>query len=292
MSAQSDQTEVDVTEPRVSAGTYELEFGSSLRAIQGSFDPYGNYSPYPNGTTAWSEVSTFGGAYRFSELFEMAMTLPFRHSVLSFPTGTITSNSIGGPLFVAKLHVGGWPHLVVHAGVSTPWRYKSSSVVGNPSASLPDDFDDSFPSGTSIPVGAGVSRSFDGFKFAFDLTYTYLLPQTQDLSDAPPGYPEVQVKSGARWGLSEGLAYELSHEWMINAGLRQMWLADSQVNGTEISNTAGRVFSTSLGISYSLDKIWRYTLRGDTLFPFYAYADNETYGPGISLQISFLGSPD
>src|SRR6478609_9544178 len=52
--------EVNVTDTPPPAGQYDLSLRNSLRATQGSFDPYGVYHGYPDGSKAWGLTSQLG----------------------------------------------------------------------------------------------------------------------------------------------------------------------------------------------------------------------------------------
>ena len=287
--AQASEIGVDVREPKISPSHYELEMSTSLKATQGGFNQYGEYVGYPDGSNAYTLTTTFGFAYRFNQQWETVLTLPIKRSSQDFPTGSTRSTSVGGAGGTVKFHISGWAHPDIHAGFGSPWKYNKTATAGDPKASLSPDSGDSTPPGASIPVGVGFSHSFSKFRLAFDSTYTFILPNDQNLSDAPPGYPQVAVKAANRIKISQGVAYQLSKEWKLNAGTSQQWSGNTQADGTEIAGTASRVYMTKLGASFSPTGQWRYSLTYETLFPFYAYAANQTFGPGVALMISFVG---
>lgn len=288
-SSASADMDVDVTEPKIDTGHYELEITTALKSIQGTFNPYGEYYSFPDGTQAWNWLTTLGGSYRFNPYFEASASVPIRQSSMNFPTGSINSTSIGGALVGGKLHLGGWPHLVLHAGISTPFRYSSTTTTGDPSASAPADFGDSYTSGLSFPVGMGVSHAFGRFRFAIDASYTIMMASEDNLSDAPPGTPPVSVQPGNRFKFTEGMSFNIDSHWYLNAGSQQMISGDTYADGVDIPGTAGGVMSMSFGATYSPNPTWRYTASVQTLLPYYVLDANQSYGPGISLSISFLG---
>ncbi len=281
--------EVSVLDPKLESSHYEISLMSGYKQVQGSFDPYGVYGTLPSGSQAWALMEVLGVSYRFSETWEGTLSLPYRHSEMYLPSGSSNSTSVGGTTIGSRYHLGGPAHVVIHGSVGTPWRSSDRSSVGDPGASLPPDSNDGYTSGTSVSLGVGGSQAMGDFRFALDLSDTYSLPTDQTLSDAPNGTPAVTLQNGNRLGLSEGLSYRLNELWRLNGGLRQSWTADQNANGKDVAGSASRVFSTSAGISYLPSPAWRVAVNYETLYPFYAYAANQSYGPGISLLLIYVG---
>lgn len=283
--------QVSVTDAIVSDHHYSFGFNSSVRAMQGSFDAYGNYQPFAPGSTALTYSMNLSASKRLSQLFEVGMGLPIRRSSETFPTGTSTSWGVNSPSVNARMHLGGWPHVDVHVSGSGPWKYSSRTSSGDPGASMPDDLGDGFVSGASISAGVGVSRSFSPFRIALDVTGTHPFSSTMTPQDAPPGVyvAPVTSQSGDRLGFSEGISYSLTKSWTINGGLRQYWSGPTSVNGAIDDTSRGRSFSTNLGMSYLPNADWRFNASYETQYPFYAYAVNLPYAPAVSLGLSYVG---
>ena len=263
--------------------------------MQGSFDAYGsNYTPFRAGQhRALSEsMWNLSASYRVTQLLEFGMSLPLRRSSESFPTGSSQSWSLNCPSINGRLHLGGWPHVVVHASGSGPWKYRSMSMTGDPSASMPDDLGDGFVSGASVSVvGVGVSRSFHPFRIAFDVSGTHPFASTSVPQDAPAGFTVAPITSAAgdRLSFSEGLSYMLGKRWTLNTGFRQYWSGPTIINGAVDDLSRGRSFSTSVGASYIPNRDWRVNASFETQYPFYSYAVNLPYAPGASLGLSYVG---
>jgi hypothetical protein len=275
----------------VQINNYDLGFSSSVRVPQGGFDAQGNYVAYPAGSSSWSDTTNLNGSYRFSQQWEGGLTLPIRESRTFFPTGSTTSTSINVPQLFGRYHLGTPAHLVLHGGLSLPYRYRYSQTNGNPSASLPEDSGDaSTLSGSAVRFGIGGSHSINRFRFAADVSMTAPFAADSNMSDAPPGTPTVPVRKGDQILLSEGLAYTISPQWNVNGGLRQIWQGDTYSNGQDVTGTASRVFSTSLGASYLPDFTWRWTASFDTQYPFYSYAVNQPYAPSVSIGLTYSGN--
>ena len=283
--------EVSVTDAIVTDHHYQFGISSSARAMQGSFDAYGNYQPFAPGSTAVTYTTILTSSYRLSQLFEVGMGLPLRRSSETFPTGTMTSWGLNSPSVNVRAHLGGWPHVTVHVSGSGPWKYSSRTSSGDPGASMPDDLGDGFVSGASLSAGVGVSRTFSPFRVAMDVTGTHPFASTSTPQDAPAGFTvaDVTSQSGDRLGFSEGLSYLLSKSWTINAGLRQYWSGPTSVNGLIDGTSRGRSFSTSLGMSYIPNTDWRINASYETQYPFYAYAVNLPYAPAVSLGLMYVG---
>lgn len=282
--------EVSVTDAIVADHHYQLGLSSSVRAMQGSFDAFGAYHAFPDGSAAVNTSWNIAGSYRLSRLIELGTSVPLRISRMTFPTGNSTTASINSPGMDARIHVGGWPHLVVHVGGSLPWKYHSMTSAGDPGASMPDDLGDGMVFGASMRVGAGVSRSFGRFRVAMDSTETHPFASTGVPSDAPPGYTQqITTQGGDRISFSEGVSYLVTQKWSVNGGFRQYWSGPSYASGLVQADTRTRSFSTNLGVSYLPGPNWRVNGGFETQYPFYAYAVGIPYAPAVSLGMSYVG---
>jgi hypothetical protein len=280
--------EVSVTDEPLHVNTYQIGFSNSMRAQQGSFDQFGFYHAYPDGSSSWALTSNLNGSYRLSQKWEIDGGISFRKSESTFPTGDMNSFSYGTPLVDMKYHAGGWAHLVLHAGASPGWTYKKSHQDGNPSASLYDDFGDGQFQGAAAHVGIGASRSIKRFRLAFDTT-TIMPFTTRATPLDPPDAPSYSTRQGNRFQISEGLGYTLSDQWGINGGFKQMWGLDSTTEGADNLGTAGRLFTTRLGATYNASPAWRWMAAFETSYPFYNYAVNQSYSPAVSVGLTFAG---
>jgi hypothetical protein len=282
--------EVSVTDEPVHLGTVQMDLMSSMRAMQGSFDPYGQYQAFPDGSTAWNSMTSLGATYRFDKKWEGSISGQFMKSDMTFPTGEMSSTSVMGPLVDVRYHLGLWPHLIVHVGASPGWSMGSHTTVGNPTAALPDDFGDGNIQGASVHAGIGGARSIGRFRFAFDINSVLPFATTSIPSDAPPTTAApVTTRPGDRFLLSQGIAYKVSSKWTVNGGFRQSWGADTSADDVPVDGTASRLFSSDLGVSYSPDASWRWMASYDTQFPFYNYVVNGSYSPAVSLGLTYAG---
>lgn len=283
--------EVSVTDEPVKVSNYDFGLMNSLRAAQGTFDPYtGAYVPYPAGSSSWSNMTSLNGTYRFSKEWELGLSLPIFESRTIFPTGSITSTSVSIPQLLARYHFGTEAHLVGHVGLSLPYKYRYSNIQGEPSASLPEDSGDAATlSGFAVRTGLGASHSIKRFRFAFDASVTTAIPTDANLDDAPVGTPNSETWKGEQFLLNEGLAYTLSPEWLVNGGLQQIWQCSSRAAGAIVDGSAGRLFSTSLGVGYTPVGDWRWIASVSTPYPFYAYAVNQAYAPSVSVGVTYTG---
>ena len=281
---------VSVDESPLPIQKIDLGISESYRVTQGSFDPYGTYVPNVDGSSVWSTTTNFKTGYRFSKVLESDLAVPLRESESNYPTGKKRSTTLGGAQLSGRYHLGGWPHILVHLGVGLPWKWSASKSEGSPAASISgDSASDVAPAGLSLRFGFGLSHTFGQFRFGFDATETYAFAQNQEMKDGALGPSVVNTQAGRRHQIREGLAYLINHRFSLNGSLNQMWLGESSAEGKPVEGTAGRVFSTSLGVSYFHNREWRWTASYETQYPFYAYMVNQPYSPAISISLSYAG---
>ncbi len=280
--------QVSVTDIPVGVHTLLLNVSSSYRVSGGHFDPYGAYTSYVDGSSVWGLTTLFRTSYRLSQYWEGGLSFSLRNSQMSFPTGKMTSTSVGSPGADMRFHAGGWAHLILHLGMSLPYSVSSRNIVGDPSKSAMTD-DLGSTTGFALRTGFGVSRTLRPLplRLALDATASLPFAQSTVLSDAPSGTPAVMIRKGKQFQTSEGIAYVASPLWILSAGLKQIWAMDTHSNDIDIPGTAGRLFSTSLGLAYSSGPTLRWTASYDTSFPFYSYAVNNSYSPALSLGMSY-----
>ncbi len=278
----------------IAAPSHRIDLGisTSFRATQGSFDPYGYYVPYPNGSSSWSVSENLKGAYHFSKDWDMSMTIPIRKTETDLPSGSKSSDSVGFPQISAHHRIGGPANLSLNAGVNFPWKWSASKTEGTPAASISgDSATDTPPAGVSTSFGIGSVQHLGRFRLSGDASTTYAfasVPENRG-GDGVVANPNVSVRPGMRFQLHEGLAYLLNQHWNVSGGLSQMWLQSTVANGVVSDGTAGRIFSSSLGVSYTPDTIWRWGLGYETQFPFYSYIVNQPFAPAVSLSLTYAG---
>ena len=213
--------------------------------------------------------------------------MPFRDSDQSLPTGTSDSKSIGGPSLSVHYRIDLPLHPTLNAGISLPWRLSWKQVDGQPNASLPQDFSDSSsPTGGSIPFGATIHPQIGPFDFQLEATYTYFFPSDQEITDAPPGYPQATIKPGDKIKFTEEMSYPLTPNWKIGGGFEQTWGDNVQIDGVENLGTASRAVDTILGLDYRIDQQWNMGLKFTTPFPFEQFMVNQTFGSGVTLSVT------
>jgi hypothetical protein len=281
--------EVSVTDEPVVVGHYQFNLGTAVRAVQGTFDPYGQYEAYPGGSKALAVMTNLGASYRFTKKWEGSISGNVMNSNSSFPTGTMQSTSVSGPLTDVRYHLGLWPHLIIHVGASPGWHYSSRNSTGNPTASLPDTFGDGTYNGAAAHIGIGGARSVGKFRFAFDFNSIVPFPSSRVPSDAPTDTPPMSLRTGDQLVLSQGLAYSLARKWMLSSSIQEDWGASSTQNGVDVPDTKSRFFSSSLGVSYSPNETWRWLATYSTSYPFYNYAVNGSYAPAVILGMTYAG---
>ncbi|MGZ3687791.1 MAG: hypothetical protein ACXWPM_06090 [Bdellovibrionota bacterium] len=280
--------EVSVVDRPLHQSNYELSMMTFVRSTQGSFDPYGAYTSFPSGSSAFSLMTTLGGSYRLPWGFEVGGGIPFRQSFMNFPSGSTTSSSLGGVSAHLKFHAGTWAHLVPHIAAVTPWKWRATKTDGDPGASMPEDFGDGM-STAAFHAGIGASRSYKFIRGALDVTGMFPFAMWQTPMDGAPNSPAILVRSGNAIQLLEGIAFTLPKGFTINGNLRQMWADSTVVDGNSISGTKKRLFTTGVGLAYSPSPSWRFTGTFDTPWPFYAAAVNMPYSPSFGFMMAYVG---
>jgi hypothetical protein len=281
--------EVSVTDEPIVVGHYQFNLGTSVRAVQGTFDPYGQYEGYPDGSKAVAFMTNLGASYRFTKQWEGVISGNIMDSNSSFPTGTMQSTSVSGPLVDVRYHLGLWPHIIIHVGASPGWHFSSRNSTGNPTASLPDTFGDGTYNGAAAHAGFGGSRTLGKFHFAFDFNSIFPFASSRVPSDAPTDWTPVSVRTGDQLVLTQGVAYNFSRKWSLSTSIQEDWGASSTQDGQDVPYTQTRFYSTSLGASYSPDETWRWLVTYSTSYPFYNYAVNGSYAPAVTLGMTYAG---
>jgi hypothetical protein len=283
--------QVTVNEAPVAVHNIDISLSTNASAPQGGFDAFGNYIPYPDGSTVWSLSNNFTVSYRFTQALEADASFSVKQTDETFPSGSVSSTSFGSLLFGGRYHLGGWAHAIIHGGFGLPYRVASTSTQGNPTANLQSDTGDGTIPSTSAHLGFGVSRSFHRFRAAFDVTaiYPFATDQTQNdvVTSGPPTV--LSVQGGKRVGLTEGVAYFLSDQWNLTAGLGESWSQATTANGIPEVNAASRGTSSNIGGSYIPNRTWRWTVTYNTQFPFYAYDVNTPYSPSLGIVMTYSG---
>lgn len=287
--------EVSVADTPIEIGNYTFGMRSAFRLIGGVFDEYGNYTNYPNGSQAWSLMTSLSASYRFSRFLEGDVSVPLRQSEVDSTTGSSDTTSMGGPSLSVRAHLGTWAHLVFHGGftfMSPPAFIRSSE--GDTSMSLPQNLGDGAAAGPSVNWGLGGFRSLGKFRFALDAMMVYYFNWAQDMSESPPDTPQLWIQPGMRFQLSETGGYALTRKWTALLGFHQAWQLDTfsstaGLPSIDALGTANRTYSSSVGAAFAPDHHWRFTASFDTPFPFYDYAVNQAYAPSVSLSMTYSG---
>jgi hypothetical protein len=279
--------EVSITDAPLKQHNYEMTFSTGLRAMQGAFDPYGQYQAFPDGSKAYGVSSNLSVNYRFSSKWEADMGVPFSHSEMNFPTGSTSSYSIGGLLGGARYHIGTPFHLVAHASLVAPWQINAKSLSG---ASLPDSMGNGGTSSAgSFHMGIGGSHAIGQFRFTTDVGVYVPFTVSQVSGDALPGSAPDSVQASKRYVVSQGAAYRISDRWAADISFHESWAGLTTLNGTPVQGTAGRSLSTSLGAMYAPPGNWHYSASYDTQAPFYSYEVAGSYSPALSFIVAYNG---
>ena len=290
--------EVLVTDAPVRKDNIQLGMMTNYRDTSGSFDPYGTYGAYPEGSSVWSVIQIYSIGYRFESPLEVGLTFANRYSESTFPTGSSQSKSFGSPSLSARYHVAinRETHLIFHSGFSTPFKFSNRRTAGDPSASMSSDGDLSAPVGApmggyTLRAGMGVSTTLRSvpMRFSVDANIMHAFSSTQPVMDGPNDGLTQTVQRGNQYSLSEGVGYSLSRHWLVSGGVRQAWSSNTYTDGEEMLGTASRLFSTDVGLTYVALVDWRVTASYDTQWPFYSFIVNQPYAPSVSMGLTYTG---
>jgi hypothetical protein len=289
---------VDVTEAPILKSQIQLSMMTNYRQTNGSFDPYGTYTAYPDGSSVWNAMQIYNVSYRFESPFEVGLSFSTRYSQSTFPTGYQQSQSFGSPSVNGRYHIAldHTTHLIFHVGVGTPFKFNDRKSTGDPSASMNQDGDLSAPVGApmggyNIRLGTGISKSFRRLpiRLSLDATVTHPFPSTTNINDGPQDGLTENNQRGNQYSLSEGIGYTLTKHWLVSGGFRQAMSSDTYTDGEDMQGTASRLLSTNFGLTYESQKDWRVTASYETEYPFYSYVVNQSYAPSITVGLSYTG---
>jgi hypothetical protein len=154
--------EVNITDAPTEANHFELTEITSYRETLGEFSPTGIYQSNPSGSSVWNLSNIFNVDYRLGHSWEIGTSFSLRDSQATYPTGTSKSVSFGNPMINGTYHFSFLDHThgMVHAGLSLPWHFRDTQIVGDPEpgSSAAEDLASGLMSGFGASVGAGAIR--------------------------------------------------------------------------------------------------------------------------------------
>ena len=280
------------------AGRFRFSMSTSYKNTQGKFDPYGDYSSYPDGSDVWSVSNSFRLGYRLNDTWELGTGFSVRYTESHFPSGSSVSRSIGNPSLSTRGHfgLGSGYNLSVHVGLSAPYKWRSRHVVGDPTKDIQNDDDSSIGTENgggnafSATTGFGIAKRIEPLRLrtSLDASVVHPFASTVDAQDAPAGFnPTNVIQKANQYQLSETFGYPVIRRVGAQLGFRQVWAGDSTSNGVDQQGSASRAFTSHIGFTYSASAAWKFDAKFETPFPFYSYLVNQAYSPTFSIGMSF-----
>ncbi|MBI3016645.1 MAG: hypothetical protein HYY62_01390, partial [Deltaproteobacteria bacterium] len=127
---------------------------------------------------------------------------------------------------------------------------------------------------TTFHIGATISKLYHPFKLTWDGSFFYPFSKTITQQSGKP-ITSYALKNGDQFQMSESVAYLLNEHMTGTLGLKQLWQLQNATDGTKVLGSAGRLFSTLVGLSYTLNTSWGFSLSHESSFPFYRYLINQ-----------------
>lgn len=269
---------------------YQLGLSNTYRTVEGEYDPYGYYSSNSNGNTFDQIVTVFGGAYRFNDEWQLGVSIPFTTNQQKISGSSKQASAMGDPALEVRFLF--WedlafltyrPQLDFYFGVRLPL---GTSVY---TTSDPYALDAVGDGTTTVHIGTNVSKLYRPFKLTFDGAYFYPLSRNVDEIRGQSVSESYQLKLGNRFQFSESLAYLFNESWSSAVGLRQLWVLQSSINGSEADSSAQRLYTSLASVNYAHDISWNVALSLETVYPFGQFAANQSNSQSFSLALTYGG---
>lgn len=267
--------------------SYQFGASFSFRSIEGHFDPYGFYGSLSK--TDYSETYTtiFGGAYRLGEAWQVAASLPVVNRRETYSETSNSTTGLGDIVLEGRFTL--WddlfflirPSLDFYAGMRLPTG--TSVYTSNDPTGI-----DAVGDGVWTPyIGASVSKMVRPFRFGIDGSYSRSFSKTVSQNKGTDILP-YSTKPGNKIKTSETISWLANLNWSVSLGLHQLWQSEASMNGEQVSGSAARSYSSSLGVALS-DGNWRFSIAYEAIFPFYPYVVNQPNFGALSASIIFAG---
>ena len=253
----------------------QLATTTSYRLSNGRFDPYGRYIEYSSSAAYRSFVTLWGAAYRLSENWQLGVSLPIIYNDYSIATVERSATSLSDPIGEIRYDI--WddlaflkyrPSLSLYSGLRLPLGkslYDSSD---------PLDADVTSDGMITSHIGATLSKLYHPLKLSWDGSFFYPFSKTIAKNSGKPIASYV-LKNGNKIQMSESVSYLLNEHITGTLSLKQMWQLQSKIDGQTVLGSAGRLFSTLIGLGYTLNTSWGFSLSHENSFPFYRYLVNQ-----------------
>ena len=254
---------------------YQLATATSYRLSKGRFDPYGRYIEYSSSTEYRSWITLWGVAYRVSENWQFGVSLPMVYNDYSISMVERQATSLGDP--IGEVRYGIWedlgflkyrPSLSFYSGLRVPLGkslYDSSD---------PLDADVTSDGVFTFHSGATLSKIYHPLKLSWDGSFFYPFSKTITQQRGKPIASYV-LKNGNRFQMSESVSALFNDHFTGTLSLKQLWQHQNKKDGQPVWGSAGRLFSTLVGMSYTLNTAWGFSLSYENAFPFYRYLVNQ-----------------
>lgn len=276
------------TPPPAPSFPVSLSWFSVYKATSGRYDPYGDFTPASDGSSNSVFINTLSASVPLTPLLEASVSLPFTRVAVTAPGMTTTSFAVGGPGLDLAYKVESIVNITLKAGVSLPFQYLYQNTNGETSTQNRDAEGEDIRGSSGVTTGFELAKKVGDFKVKFESKVFFTFHYAVDSVDGPPGEPQIEIRKGNRYTNSESVSYPLSKEWSVSSKFTQLWFMDNYADGVDLTGTAGRNFTTSLGVSRGFNG-WRLNLGYTTQFPFTMYSVNQPYGAAYTVGIILGG---
>lgn len=269
---------------------YQVGLSNTVRSVRGDFDPYGDYSSFPAGTSTSQIVTVFGGAYRVNDDWQLGLSVPFTTSLQTMAEVTHRASASGDPALEGRYLL--WedlafltfrPQLAFYGGLRVPF---GTSIYTTRDPMALDAVGDGV---MTLHAGVNAAKLFRPVKWSMDAAVFYPRLHTVDKMRGEAVALPYTFKLGNRLQLAESANYLINQEWSATMGFKQVWTAHSLVGGVESEGSAQRLFTTATSVNYFYDNAWSVGLSYETEFPFYRYEVNQPYAHSVALAITYGG---
>lgn len=269
---------------------YQLGLATSYRDVQGHFDPYGEYSSNPKGVSSRSVMTVVGAAYRVREDLQAGLSVPVVSSYQRLPGRSLSASGLGDPALEGRYalledlsFLQYQPQLSFYGGLRFPF---GTSVYDSTDPYGADVFGDG---AFTAHAGLNVSKIYYPIKPALDAAYFHPFSRTVDTMRGAAVATPYSFRNGDRFQLVESATLLFGDHFSATAGLKQLWILQSQKDGSTVDGSAGRLFSSLASLNYFHDAAWSFGLSHENAFPFYRYEVNQADARVFSVSVVYGG---
>lgn len=269
---------------------YQIGFSSSVQQVDGRFDPYGNFRPNEQGTSLGSFTTTFGGAYRLGNDWQIALSVPIVRNERSYSNQLHIANGIGDSIAEGRYLL--WedlaflsyrPQLVFYGGIRLP---TGRSVYDSSGLTEVDVTGDGY---VTLHAGASLAKLKRPLSFGADASIYY--PMSKEVSAIRGNSISPYIyKAGNKVQLTEAISYLQNEKISYALGLKQQLQFESTVSGTNVAGSAARLYTTTASLNYYYSSNLNFTFSFETPYPFESFSVNQARAQSLSVSLFYGGS--